>query len=191
MSLPQFFERKASASPDALAIACAGRRINYRELNCQADRDSSGIARGRRDGRLPGRSPPRPVSGDGCRAAWHMESGGSLRRSRSSRIRRSDFLRVGGCSSSFCAHPQKVFCPDPWAPFEPTLARILRLPGPRHVWTWMTFAPGKIRRLRLNHSYRRRSRLCRSILPVRPGNPKGHRSPMEVSSIHCWPLVRT
>ena len=36
MYLPQFFERKASASPDALAIACAGRRINYRELNRQA-----------------------------------------------------------------------------------------------------------------------------------------------------------
>jgi amino acid adenylation domain-containing protein len=43
MSLPQFFERKASASPDALAIACAGRRINYRELNCQADLVAVGL----------------------------------------------------------------------------------------------------------------------------------------------------
>ncbi|MEA2264269.1 MAG: hypothetical protein QOJ51_7094, partial [Acidobacteriaceae bacterium] len=43
MSLPQFFERKASACPDALAIACAGRRINYRELNCQADLIAEGL----------------------------------------------------------------------------------------------------------------------------------------------------
>jgi amino acid adenylation domain-containing protein len=33
MYLPQLFERKASASPDALAIGCASRRINYGELN--------------------------------------------------------------------------------------------------------------------------------------------------------------
>jgi amino acid adenylation domain-containing protein len=50
MCLPQFFERKASASPDALAIACAGRRINYRELNRQADR----IAQGLRDAGVTG-----------------------------------------------------------------------------------------------------------------------------------------
>jgi amino acid adenylation domain-containing protein len=37
MYLPQLFERKAAASPDALAIACASRRINYGELNYLAD----------------------------------------------------------------------------------------------------------------------------------------------------------
>ena len=43
MGLPQFFERKASAAPGALAIACAGRRINYKELNCQADLVAEGL----------------------------------------------------------------------------------------------------------------------------------------------------
>ncbi len=43
MCLPQFFERKAAASPDALAIACASRRINYRELDCQADLIAEGL----------------------------------------------------------------------------------------------------------------------------------------------------
>jgi len=43
MYLTQLFERKASASPDALAIACAARRINYRELNLQADLIAEGL----------------------------------------------------------------------------------------------------------------------------------------------------
>jgi amino acid adenylation domain-containing protein len=43
MYFPQLFERKASACPDALAIACAGRRINYRELNRQADLIAEGL----------------------------------------------------------------------------------------------------------------------------------------------------
>jgi amino acid adenylation domain-containing protein len=43
MYFPQLFERKAFACPDALAIACAGRRINYRELNRQADLIAEGL----------------------------------------------------------------------------------------------------------------------------------------------------
>jgi amino acid adenylation domain-containing protein len=43
MYLPQLFERKASASPDALAIACASRRINYGELNHLADLIAKGL----------------------------------------------------------------------------------------------------------------------------------------------------
>jgi non-ribosomal peptide synthetase component E (peptide arylation enzyme) len=43
MCVPQFFERKASVCPDALAIACAGRRITYRQLNCQADLIAKGL----------------------------------------------------------------------------------------------------------------------------------------------------
>jgi amino acid adenylation domain-containing protein len=43
MYLPQLFERKASASPDALAIACTGRRINYGELNYLADLIAEGL----------------------------------------------------------------------------------------------------------------------------------------------------
>jgi amino acid adenylation domain-containing protein len=43
MYLPQLFERKASAYPDALAIACAGRRINYGELNRLADLIAEGL----------------------------------------------------------------------------------------------------------------------------------------------------
>jgi non-ribosomal peptide synthetase component F len=43
MYLPQLLERQASASPDALAIACAGRRINYGELNRQADLIAEGL----------------------------------------------------------------------------------------------------------------------------------------------------
>ena len=43
MYLPQLFERKAAASPDALAIACASRRINYGELNHQADLIAEGL----------------------------------------------------------------------------------------------------------------------------------------------------
>ena len=43
MYLPQLFERKASAYPDALAIACEGRRINYGELNRQADLIAEGL----------------------------------------------------------------------------------------------------------------------------------------------------
>jgi amino acid adenylation domain-containing protein len=43
MYLPHLFERKASASPDALVIACAGRRINYGELNHQADLIAEGL----------------------------------------------------------------------------------------------------------------------------------------------------
>src|ERR1700752_1686156 len=43
MGLPQFFERTATASPDALAIACDGRRITYRELNCQSDLIAEGL----------------------------------------------------------------------------------------------------------------------------------------------------
>ena len=43
MGLLQFFKRTASDSPDALAIACDGRRITYRELNCQADLIAEGL----------------------------------------------------------------------------------------------------------------------------------------------------
>ncbi|MGB8535532.1 MAG: amino acid adenylation domain-containing protein [Acidobacteriaceae bacterium] len=50
MGLLRFLERNAFASPDALAIACAGRRINYAQLNCQADL----IAQGLRDAGVTG-----------------------------------------------------------------------------------------------------------------------------------------
>jgi amino acid adenylation domain-containing protein len=43
MYLPQLFERKACASPDALAIACAARQINYGELNHQAGLIAGGL----------------------------------------------------------------------------------------------------------------------------------------------------
>src|SRR5579859_5394939 len=43
MGLLQLFERTASVSQDALAIACDSRRITYRELNCQADRIAEGL----------------------------------------------------------------------------------------------------------------------------------------------------
>jgi non-ribosomal peptide synthetase component F len=43
MYLPQLFERKAFASPDALAIACASRRINYGELNHKASLIAEGL----------------------------------------------------------------------------------------------------------------------------------------------------
>jgi amino acid adenylation domain-containing protein len=43
MYLSQLFERKASAYPDAVAIACGGRRISYGELNRQADLIAEGL----------------------------------------------------------------------------------------------------------------------------------------------------
>jgi amino acid adenylation domain-containing protein len=43
MYLPQLFERKASAFPDAIAIACATRRISYGELNHQAGLIAEGL----------------------------------------------------------------------------------------------------------------------------------------------------
>ncbi len=43
MCFPQWFERKASASPDALAITCEGRQITYRELNFTADKIADGL----------------------------------------------------------------------------------------------------------------------------------------------------
>jgi amino acid adenylation domain-containing protein len=38
LSVLQEFERRASASPDALALVCEGRQVTYRELNLTADR---------------------------------------------------------------------------------------------------------------------------------------------------------
>ncbi len=43
MSVLQLFERHAGAFPDALAIACEGRRLTYRELNSTADQIADGL----------------------------------------------------------------------------------------------------------------------------------------------------
>jgi amino acid adenylation domain-containing protein len=43
MYVLQLFERGASAFPDALAIACKGRQVTYRELNLTADRIAHGL----------------------------------------------------------------------------------------------------------------------------------------------------
>ena len=43
MSVLPCFEQEAYAAPDASAIACAGRRVTYRELNATADRIADGL----------------------------------------------------------------------------------------------------------------------------------------------------
>ena len=45
LNVLQAFERAASLSPDASAVACEGRKVTYRELNLSADR----VARALRD----------------------------------------------------------------------------------------------------------------------------------------------
>ena len=42
MCVLQLFERGVSAFPDAVAIACEGRQVTYRELNLTADRIAAG-----------------------------------------------------------------------------------------------------------------------------------------------------
>ena len=55
MYLPQLFERKASASPDAIAITSEGRRLTYRDLNNTAEHIANGLREaGVRDGCLVG-----------------------------------------------------------------------------------------------------------------------------------------
>jgi amino acid adenylation domain-containing protein len=43
MSVLHLFKQRASAFPDALAIACPGRQITYHELNCKVDQIAAGL----------------------------------------------------------------------------------------------------------------------------------------------------
>ena len=111
MYLPQLFERKAFASPDALAIACESRRINYGELNHLADLIAkglreAGVAAGCLVGVLLDRSPEMVA---GLLGIW--KAGGAYVPLDPAASCRADFLYARGCSSSLCTHPQKVFCP--------------------------------------------------------------------------------
>src|SRR5258708_3279872 len=62
MSVLQLFEQNAAVCPDVFAIACEGRQLTYRELNCNANQiadglRAAGVAEGRLVGVLLNRSP--------------------------------------------------------------------------------------------------------------------------------------
>ncbi|MEV4340396.1 amino acid adenylation domain-containing protein [Streptomyces sp. NPDC049590] len=45
LTIPQLVERQVAATPDAVAVVCAGRSLTYRELNARADRLAAALIR--------------------------------------------------------------------------------------------------------------------------------------------------
>ena len=137
MCVLQLFERNVCAFPDALAIACEGRQLTYRELNSTAEQIAdglreAGVASGCLVGVLLDRSPEMVAALLGI---W--KAGGGLRPARSGGSGAADCLHAGGRLSFVCAHPQKVG----WQPSRrSSFARSVV------CWIWMTFALGEVHR---------------------------------------------